>query len=510
MKADCSGGSADPRRLLLGADEEGEFLMVPAADAAKHLLVCGPTGCGKTSSIFVPNLIVRVGSSAIVTEATAGNEAPDLYSKTAGYRRVAGLQRIFYFNPDDLTSDRINPIDQVHTIDQAQNLANLIIHNTSKKYSGGDPIWETSERHLLCALILHAVGEQGNLASIRHTLREGPGGMGMILVNSQIEAARDEYRAFYKNSTEGFRNGVTSGLMQRLNLWVNPRIAALTETTDIDLEALSEQLFTFYMAVPAEKTHLKPLSALIFNYILNMALHSLFKYPLFLSLDEFTNFGYIPAIAEKISIIRHRNIGVMIGIQDYAQLEKAYGREDATILFGQPANKVFFCPGDLYMAKKISQSLGTRTAVDRKVTSSGHINEREFSRPLMDPGEIMSLPPGKAIAFTRATPPILLNLLPWQEFKDMGDIKPPDRRTLEVDERLRHTCQEAQAHADWQNRPADSPPGQQKGQPNYSQNRFKQQQQEPYKQCDDRKEARLETEPEQFLSEDERFDRDAP
>ena len=66
-----------------------------------------------------------------------------------------------------------------------------------------------------------------------------------------------------------------------------------------------------------------------------------FDHPLFLSLDEFTNFGYIPAIAEKLTIIRHRKIAAMIGIQDYVQMEKVYGREDASLLFGQPGTRVF-------------------------------------------------------------------------------------------------------------------------------------------------------------------------
>ncbi len=233
-----------------------------------------------------------------MTEATAGNELPDLYRQTAHFRQTKGGQQIYYFNPDDLHSDRINPIDLVTSIDQAQNVANLIVQNTSKKFSGGDPIWETSERHLLTALILHVAGERGNLAMVRELMREGPNAMGEILHESKNQAAKDDYLAFFKNSTDGFRNGVTSGLMQRLNLWVNPRIVALTETTDIDLENLPNQLFTFYMAVPAQKTHLKPLAALVFNFILDQALQRHFLHPLFLSLDEFTNFGYIPAIAE--------------------------------------------------------------------------------------------------------------------------------------------------------------------------------------------------------------------
>ena len=41
-----------------------------------HALICGPTGAGKSSGFFIPNLLSRVGSSAIVTEATAGFEPP--------------------------------------------------------------------------------------------------------------------------------------------------------------------------------------------------------------------------------------------------------------------------------------------------------------------------------------------------------------------------------------------------------------------------------------------------
>lgn len=473
QRAGYIGGVEDHRRLVLGPEADHKYLTVPAADTAKHALVCGPTGCGKTSSIFIPNLIERLNTSAIVTEATAGNEPPDLYFKTAGYRQLAGKQAIYYFNPDDLSSGRINPLDAVNSIDQAQNIANLIVQNTSKKFSGGDQIWETSERHLLTALILHVAGERGHLGDVRRLMKEGPEGMGTILANSSVHTAKDEYMAFYKNSTEGFRNGVTSGLMQRLNLWVNPKIVALTETTDLDLNALSEQLFTFYMAVPAQKTHLKPLSALIFNFIVDLALQKHFKYPLYLSLDEFTNFGYIPAIAEKLTIIRHRGIAAMIGIQDYIQMEKVYGREDATLLFGQPGTKVFFRPRDLVTAKKISESLGTRTVVERKITSSGQINEREFGRPLMDAGEIMALNDQKAIVFTPATPPVLLSRFTWQQYAQATLLPPPARRTLEVDDQIRKICTETKEQADWQQKPAQSPPSVKEDKTNYNRNRFR-------------------------------------
>jgi type IV secretory pathway TraG/TraD family ATPase VirD4 len=449
QRADYIADGKDHRRLLLGPSDQSKYISIPEPETAMHATVCGPTGCGKSSTIYIPNLLLRTGTSAIVTEATAGAEEPDLFARTAGFRKTAGHE-IYKFNPDDLTSHRINPLQHIKTYDQAAQVAALIIQNTSTSKQSSDPIWENSERQLLTVLILHAISENASLGTIRRWLREGPEGLGMILMNSQIEEARQEFWGFYSASSEGFRCGVISGLMQRLNLWVTPRIVALTEQTDIDLSALKDQLFTFYLAVPAHKTHLKPLSALIFNFILNIALEQKFKHPLALFLDEFTNYGTIPGIAEKLTIIRHRNIPAMLGFQDYVQLRKVYDDNDAALLFGQPGTKIFFRPRDQFTAKRISDALGTRTVVDRKTNSGGQIHERQFGRPLMTLGEVMSLPGGHALAFTPSTSPLLLKTFSWQQFKEPMSYPPPQFRKLDVNEELVRSCNESSTKADWQ------------------------------------------------------------
>lgn len=504
-RAEYSSEDEDPRRLLIGPTEGTGNITVTPADTNRHALVCGPTGCGKSSSVFIPNLIERLSTSAIVTEATAGNEAPDLYAKTAGFRERAGQNRIYYFNPDDLTSDQINPIDGVDSIDAAQMVARLIVENTNTKGGGSsDPIWETSERHLLCVLALHAAGENGDLGMVRRLLREGPEGLDRILQRTKIKEARDEYHAFLRNSTEGFRFGVFSGLMQRLNLWVNPRIVKLTEKTTIDINDLPNQLFTFYLAVPADRTELKPLAALAFNFILNLALRRQFTHPLALFLDEFTNFGFIPAIAEKLTIIRHRKIPAMLGIQDFVQLRKAYGNDDAALLFGQPGTKIFFKPNDIETAKKISEALGQKTIVDRKMTTSGHMNERELGRPLLSASELMALDPSKAIAFTPATPPILVNRLGWQEYTMATKMKAAVREALQVDESLTRLCADAAIDPEWE-REWKRKGKKTKGDPSKEPNRFKSQGEETKAEA-----PREEPQPKPISTVDIEFDEPAP
>jgi type IV secretion system protein VirD4 len=415
-----------------------------------HALVCGPTGTGKTSSIFIPNLVERIGVSAIVTEATAGRgDAPDLFSKTSGFRKMAGHE-IYYFNPDDMRSVRINPISHIKTYAQAAEVASLIIKNTSSPFTKDAKVWEDSESQLLIALILHAVGEGQDLGSIRRLLRRGADEIGLAIMNSVFQEAKDEFWGFYNNTTEGFRNSVLCGLMARLNLWVNPRVVALTEKTDIDFEVLTKQLFTFYFAVPAKQEHLKPLAALIFNFLLESSLDREFQKPLALFLDEFLNYGYIPGMPEALTIIRHKHIPITLGIQDQVQLRKVYGDDNATLLFGQPGTKIFFKPRDLGTAKKIAEMLGTQTIIERKLNSSGHIMEREFGRPLLNPGELMSLGKNQAIVLTPSTPPVKMSTFHWHDYVAPTSYPPPEFRVLDVNESLELACRETATKPDWQ------------------------------------------------------------
>ncbi len=441
------------RRFVIGPNLElGAMMTLPTEFTNMHSLVCGPTGCGKTTALFIPNLIERLGASAIVTEATAGSEMPDLFLKTSRYRQKAG-HRIYYFNPDDMSSDRINPIDTVRGVDDAQALARLIIDNTTGKNFGGDPFWPDSERQLLSVLIAHAKSINSHLGFVRELLNEGPDNLTAIIAKSPSVWAKEQYRGFSNTAQEGVKRGVFSGLMTRLSLWTNPKIVALTEKTDPDLAALPDRLFTFYLAVPAHRPHMKPLAAMIFNYFLNLAQEKEFAHPLFLSLDEFTNFGVINAIASNLTIIRHRGIPAMIGVQDYIQLEEAYGRNDAQLLFNQPGFKAFYRPRDLKTAKQISEMLGRQTIVERKVTSSGQITEHERGRELLDPSELLALDTRKYIAFTPVTPPILVDRFTWRDYEAQTAEPPLPRLKIEIDDRVVKACAEARKEPDWAKTP---------------------------------------------------------
>lgn len=432
-------------RFIVGKTGD-QIISIPENLTHEHVLVCGPTGAGKTRTVFVPNLTQRLLTSALVTEAASGDNLAPLYSMTAGWRASAG-HAIHYFNPNDLTSTRINPLDAVQNFDDALQTTSLIIRNTSMPNKiGGDQIWEQSEIYLLNSLVLHAVGlrkgkvsaegEKANLAYIRSLLREGPEEIGKVMENTKIDLARKEYRSFYKNTSPNFRYGVCSGLLVRLNPWVNPKIAALTEVTDFDPGVLKDQLFTFYFVTSTKRPQFKPVSALAFNYIFDLLQSPGFRYPLTLFLDELTNYGYIPDLPDKLTHIRNQKIGAVLGIQHRIQMSKVYSEKDAHLLLTQPGTRIFFRPRDNDSALTISRSLGNANIKQRKVLSSGAIHEDERQKPLLDASEVERLPKEKIIVLTPNTNPLIADTIKLTEEEEKKIRIPHSRRQIKIDERL--------------------------------------------------------------------------
>ncbi|MBZ0186219.1 MAG: type IV secretory system conjugative DNA transfer family protein [Candidatus Obscuribacterales bacterium] len=435
----------DSGRFIVGRTG-GELITIPKNLTEEHVLVCGPTGAGKTRTIFIPNLVRRLDVSALVTEAASGENPPPLYTRTAGLRASAGHE-IHYFNPSDLRSTRINPLDSIGTFDEANHVCVLIIKNTSlpNKF-GGDQIWEQSEIYLLNALILYVLGlrkgvkavegDGANLANIRTLLRHGPDEIGKLIADSPIELARKEYNSFYKNTSPNFRYGVCSGLLVRLNPWVNPKIAALTEVTDFDIEALKRKLFTFYFVTSTKRPQFKPVAALAFNHVFDLLQAPGFDNPMTLFLDELTNYGYIPDLPEKLTHIRNQQIGAVLGIQHHIQLSKVYQEKDAQLLMTQPGTRIFFRPRDIDSAMKISRSLGNATVVQRKVVPGSGIHEDERQRPLLDPSEVERMAKSKIIVLTPTTNPVMVDTFHPIEHDVFCELPPPEREELEIDERL--------------------------------------------------------------------------
>ncbi len=437
----------DPKRLIIGRTADNKYIQVPELWTHAHALICGRTGVGKSRAFFIPQLIERVGTNMIVTEATPGDEAGELYSLTAGWRKMAG-HKIYCFSPSDMSSHRINPIDRIRRAREhlktqlAEKLADLVIMNGESSEGKTDQTWNKSEKLLLIPLLLHAAAvepERGHFGALRWLLLQGPDKLAKVLENSPSDVAQMEFEGWMRLSGEtNFKYGVFSGLITKLNPWMTDQIVALTETTDIDLDAMANELFTFYLAVPSRSRDSKLIGSLMVNFLMDQILEirTRMKHPITMLLDEFTNFGKISGISDTLSIIRKNKIGLILGFQNYAQLEQVYSRREAQIIMDQPATQVFFKQKKIDEARDLAEAIGRTTVEEATLNDSGRVHELIQGRHLITPDELISLNK-EVIVFTADVKPIKLALTSPTAYEQALSYEPPQREEHEVSEFIR-------------------------------------------------------------------------
>lgn len=432
-------------RFLIGSYKD-KTISVPREFTEAHTIVAGPPGVGKSRTIFIPNLIERLGTSALVTEVVAGEDVkPTVFRMTSGYRQANG-HKVFYFNPADLdNSTRFNPIDFINGIDDAIYYANLIIQNTTENKHIGDQIWTQSETHLLTALLLYAWGLGGkqksteggmaNLGHIRELLRHGPINLNKLINSNGIADARNRFDEFIRNSSPNFRLGVFSGLIQRLNSWLNPKLVKLTEVSDFTEEDLRDNLFTFYLAYPVNRPEYKPIMALALNFLTKLALRKSFNHPLTLLLDEFAAYGKVAGIDDLQATIRNKGIGIVLGFQDQEQLEKSYSKHESNVLFTNTDTKIIFATGSATAQKQISSMLSQETRVKKIVSSTCQISRQTFGAPLLLPGEIgTKIKQGQVLVIRNKRNPVIVQTCATDKYNAYETTYPsPEKPKKHVD-----------------------------------------------------------------------------
>lgn len=447
-------------RYLLGYLRDKE-VSVPERVTHAHVLICGPSGTGKTTTQIIPNLIERAKVSALVTEVASHDDYPPVFSMTEGFRRHAGHET-FYFNPSDPKSDRINPIDFVHGLSDAWMLSNLLIANTMAKFHAGDQIWVQTETRLLNSLILHAAslreaGQPNNatLGYVRSLFSLGVSGMEEVLRESPSRDARSQFIEFKNNSSENFRFGVLSGLASRLDAWLIPQICELTKQTDIDLQALIDNYFTIYLAASESSPEFKPVSALVLRALVNFIRNkkSSLRTPVTLFLDEFAAFGRIPHFHNTIATMRNSRIGVVLGFQTIDQLYLNYSREEAAVLFACTDTKIVFAT-NAPEGRVFSNLLGDTTVVDLDVSDRLSLTERARRAPLLSTSDLASLPKEydadgtpiatQCIVIRNGRLPIKLKTSRFDRYtREANRFPPAERKPKAVSDRIRRECEDA-------------------------------------------------------------------
>ena len=392
-------------------------VILPFKDRFLHMLVLGPTGCGKTSQILIPmiNEDISSGNGVTVIE-PKGDLAEKVYAMAKYYGKEA-----VYFNPTHPDCPIFNPLygeeDEV-----IENMA-----TTFKMLSPGSSAYfldmnEVAIRNAL-KVLKRLKGNDATLVDLSVVLHNS-NSQGKILLNSfsrlpektvEITKENAEIASWFNNEYYNEKSKVyehCSGLRSQLN--------KITSNTHLRRVLIEEKKI---LAISTAQGELGALGAFLGYFIILNFQSAVFKrpgnentrIPHFLYIDEFQTYSN-PGFANMLTQGRSYKVASHLATQNRALMAMGGGQDGKNFveLVSTNARNVVVFPGiNSADAKYYSEEFGEITRKETtKSTTRQQFNPLYGFKPLSSPsiGERVN-----EITEARFSPSDLI-------FKDFGEI----------------------------------------------------------------------------------------
>lgn len=334
--------------------------------SCEHLAVIGPTGCGKTSCFFIPNLLsLPPGTSVVVTDPKG-----ELERVTGPVLRSRGWETVV-FNPYAPERSAVyNPLEIAKSGSEIEEIAQITLRNGYfSQGEAGDAQWVTLSLPLWEAC-LYAELEQhraGRVPSIQ-------GAYELVTLYTEQDRAEvfkslggvalDRYLAYAQSiQSPETAASIKTIVSSSLKVFLQSNVAAVTSgRRTFDFMSLRQRPTAIFIQVPVRKAHfMKPLTATLYWQMLEHICDEP-GLPVVFFLDEFPNIGEIPGFAEMAATLRSRRISLCVGIQGVEQLGRVYGEHRQWDILNNLKTKVFF-PGSTGKSGPFVQEMGGYTTV---------------------------------------------------------------------------------------------------------------------------------------------------
>lgn len=427
--------------VILGEYEGKTVCMPKDTRLNRHIAIFGASGTMKSRAIIRNALFqaLKRGESVVITDPKA-----ELYNDTSQMYRNAGYEvKVFNLvNPEH--GDSWNCMSDLHgnTL-MAQMLTNIIIGNTSN--GKGDHFWDNGEGNLLKALILLVDLDPSRSPDTKHL----PAVYQMLTRNTERQLtalfeklpldhpARAPYNLFAQSS-DTVRSGIIQGLGTRLQVLQNREVQGITSRSDIDLAAPGSRKCAYYIILSDQDTTMAFLSSLFFSLMfIKLTRHADARpgghcdIPVNLVLDEFNNIGRIGGAADgsdfarSLSVIRSRDIRVMMAVQSLGQLQNRYGNNlwaeiigncDIQLMLGctDDVTAEYFSGRSGEMSIEVSSTMTTRQTIAlAQVIPQYRQTQGQGRRKLLTPDEVLRLPNTELLCIIRGCNILKLNKLDY-------------------------------------------------------------------------------------------------
>lgn len=390
-----------------------------------HSLVIGATGSGKTQTVILPlvHSLAKAKESMIITDPKG-----EIYEKTSNMLRSRGYQILLLNFRDPQNGNAWNPMslpyqmyksgNQDKAIELLDDLALNILYDESNQ--NADPFWEKTSADYFSGVALglfeDAKEEEININSISLATTVGEEKFGGSTYIKEYFAAKDPASAAAINASSTImaptetKGSILSVFKQKVKLFASrDNLSEMLSHSDIDLESIGQRPTAVFIVIQDEKKTYHSLVTIllkqIYETLIGVAQQHGGKLPIrtnFL-LDEFANMPPLKDVTTMITAARSRAIRFTMIIQNFAQLDQVYGKENAETIRGNCGNIIYLITTELKALEEISKMCGeVKSKKDEKTASTPLVTVSDLQR--MKQFEVIILRMRKQPFKTKFTP----------------------------------------------------------------------------------------------------------
>ncbi len=392
-------------------------------------LVTGGTRSGKGRGHVVPSLLAWT-ESALVHDPKG-----ELWRVTAGWR--SGFSHALRFDPRSPQSARWNPLAEIRPgpgeLAQVQRLVAILSDPGGVR--DDEAIWDKSASEILEAVILHILyaADDGDksLLKVRELLADLDGAADVMMktLHRLGSNGEPETHPFVCTAVKGyaamhdrFRTSVQGTARSYLKWLAGEDVERVLSASDFsigDLMCAEAPVSLYVQVAPADASALRPLVRLMFY----AAAQSLTadentdaagrpkRHKLLLAMDEFPLLGRVEFFEKSLRLMSGYGIKTMFVAQSLNDIVETYGVNN-TIIDNCHVYTAFSALDPLTQ-DKVSKLTGSIAEVRTSRSSPAgfgagrsSISRSEVERPLLEPGEIRSLPDEEQLVFVAGQRPL--------------------------------------------------------------------------------------------------------
>ena len=396
-------GVQDPDAPAAGAVLINDGKKMWVDNSENHTLVIGITGSGKTSAVIDPLIysLMKHKESMIMTDPKG-----ELYKRHTNHLKARGYDIIVLNFREPSQGNSWNPLSLPYklykegNVDKAIELVDDIGKNIVKDKDAQDPFWQDSAGDYFsgCALGLmqDAKEEECNISSINvmTTVGEDKFGAGSNYIKEYFNLKGEESSAYVFasntiNSPTETKGGILSTFRQKIRVFASrENLSEMLSYSDFDMSSIGKKPTAVFIIIHDEKTTYHALATIFikqaYETLIDVAQANGGPLPVrtnFL-LDEFANMPALKDVTTMVTAARSRQIRFTFIIQNFAQLNDVYGKDDAETIRSNCGNLIYLLTTELSALEEISKLCG-------EVKSKK--DEKSESHPLITVADLQKL-----------------------------------------------------------------------------------------------------------------------